>query len=93
MSRLVDVDKLISSLGELVESGMTGNKTKAVLKLAIQIADAQPTVDADAVKHGHWEIDMHGNWACSLCGNDPYHDNMNGMNYCPNCGADMRGEE
>lgn len=46
MSRLVDVDKLISSLGSLVESGMTGNKTKAVLKLTIQIADAQPTVDA-----------------------------------------------
>lgn len=46
MSRLIDVDKLISSLGWLVESGMTGNKTKAVLKLAIQTADGQPTVDA-----------------------------------------------
>lgn len=41
------------------------------------------------VRHGHWVIDMHGNWACSLCGNDPYHDNMKNMNYCPNCGARM----
>ena len=44
---------------------------------------------AEPVKHGHWVIDMHGNWACSLCGNDPYHDNMKNMNYCPNCGAKM----
>lgn len=57
MSRLVDVDKLISSLNGIIESGMTGNKVKACLKLAIQIADAQPTVDADAVKHGHWIIE------------------------------------
>lgn len=46
MARLIDVDKLISNLGGVVESGMAGNKTKAVLKFAIQIADAQPTVDA-----------------------------------------------
>lgn len=44
--RLIDADKLISNLGSLVESGMTGNKGKAWLKFAIQIADAQPTVDA-----------------------------------------------
>ena len=46
MARLIDADKLISSLNWLVESGMTGNKTKAVIKLAIQTADGQPTVDA-----------------------------------------------
>ena len=53
----------------------------------------QHTVQIDSelvpVRHGHWEIDMRGNWACSLCGNDPYHDNMKNMNYCPNCGARM----
>lgn len=46
-------------------------------------------VEDEPMKHGHWEIDMHGNWACSLCGNDPYHDNMKNMNYCPKCGAKM----
>lgn len=40
-------------------------------------------------KKGKWIIDRRGNWACSLCGNDPYHDNMKNMNYCPNCGARM----
>ena len=44
-------------------------------------------------KKGKWIIDRHGNWACDQCGNDPYHCNMENMNFCPNCGADMRGEE
>ena len=47
-----------------------------------------PTVDP--VKHGHWRLSpFDGNWACSNCGNEPYHDNMKNMNYCPNCGAKM----
>ena len=49
MARLIDADKLMSSLGWLVESGMTGNKTKAVLKLAIQTADGQTPIDAEPV--------------------------------------------
>ena len=47
-----------------------------------------PTVDP--VKHAHWELSpFDGNWACSNCGNKPYHDNMKNMNYCPNCGYKM----
>ena len=32
---------------------------------------------------------------CSVCGWEAhlYEDDVVGMNYCPNCGADMRGEE
>ena len=45
------------------------------------------------IKHGRWILNRQGNWACSLCGNDPYHDNMKNMNYCPNCGSKMDGGE
>lgn len=87
------MDKLISSLGWLVESGMTRNKTKAVIKLAIQTADGQPTVDAEPVRHGHWELSpFDGNWTCSKCGDKPCHSNMKNMNCCPNCGAKMDEE-
>lgn len=74
MASLIDVDKLISCLGELVESGMTGNKVKAVLKFAIQIAEAIPTVDAVPVvrckdcKYMTEHYDTDGNvpyWTCS----------------------------
>lgn len=42
---------------------------------------------------GKWILNRDGNWCCPFCGNDPYHDNMKNMNFCPNCGADMRGEQ
>ena len=38
------------------------------------------------------KLNKDGNWACPFCKFDPYHDNMKGMNYCPNCGARMKGE-
>lgn len=40
-------------------------------------------------KKGKWKMNKDGNWACPFCEFDPYHDNMKGMNYCPNCGARM----
>ena len=30
-------------------------------------------------------------YRCSICGRDYFH--VDGMNFCPNCGADMRGKE
>jgi hypothetical protein len=68
-----------------------------------QLIDAQPTVDS--VVHGHWiDLGEHGdsNWQCdgrgrswylfkcSHCGNK-----ITDMKYpyCPNCGADMRGDQ
>lgn len=56
------------------------------------ICDA-PTADVVERKKGKWRLNKEGNWACPFCEFDPYHDNMKGMNYCPNCGAELRGEE
>ena len=60
--------------------------------LTIEDIERIPAVDAEPIKHGRWVLNRDGNWACSRCGFDPYHDNMKGMNYCPNCGARMDGE-
>ena len=57
------------------------------------LINAMPTIDAEPVTYGRWILNRQGNWACSLCGNDPYHSNMKNLNYCPNCGADMREVE
>lgn len=46
-----------------------------------------PTDDVQAVKHGRWKWSEGGQ--CSECG---FHNSNFGYNYCPNCGADMRGE-
>lgn len=34
-----------------------------------------------------------GNWHCSLCRHIIFQKFKSTANYCPNCGADMRGEE
>lgn len=41
---------------------------------------------------GKWMLNKEGNWACPFCEFDPYHDNMRGMNYCPNCGARLEAD-
>lgn len=51
----------------------------------------QPTADVEPVRHGRWEGKT---YKCSLCGKwiDPLQGDAD-MNYCPNCGAKMDGEE
>ena len=62
--------------------------------------DSLPTVDAVPVKHGKWETpqrhgaityDKHAYAECSCCHTPQYL--ARGMNYCPNCGARMDGED
>ena len=46
----------------------------------------------DAVKHGRWEQARYTKaplYICSKCDKHEYKQH----NFCPNCGADMRGEE
>lgn len=49
----------------------------------------------DKIKHGHWELqeineDHEYEWVCSEC--EGRNDSLDKLNFCPNCGADMRGE-
>lgn len=54
------------------------------VKILARKSSAQPKR-----KKGKWKLNKDGNWACPFCKFDPYHDNMKGMNYCPNCAAKM----
>ena len=62
----------------------------------IVIVDMAPTVEER--KTGKWIYNRWHVWECSVCGGNPTkgmgyvqgHDEL--YNYCPNCGADMRGE-
>ena len=63
---------------------------------AISVVEDAPTVEAKPVVHGKWiefDIDYGGiptvGYQCSECGQS------NGFitDFCPNCGADMRGEK
>ena len=91
MTRLIDAD----ALGELVSHGV----------VHYEDIMAQPTVDAEPVRHGEWTADeilyTQGMTACSCCKTEYYRDDLYMVgndaqgelpNYCPNCGARMDEE-
>ena len=88
MSRLIDADALI---GELHNTYLYGDNARKVIYRKIE---EQPTIEPQRIK-GRWELlpgrdDEHIRYLhCSVC-------HFNGeyeSNFCPNCGADMRGDE
>ena len=96
--RLIDADALIRELkGIKVTFGSGNGLVEGGIEIAISTTNAQPTVDAVERKRGRWipiakgeRGYSAGDFRCSVCG-DPckcYHL----TNYCPNCGARMRGK-
>lgn len=91
MPRLIDADKLLDTLGiDSLDCEKCSWGNFDYCKRGSDFADAcsaiedAPTVDAEPVRHGHWE-EFH----CSVCGEMGW-DNED--KYCPNCGAKMDGE-
>jgi len=98
MLRLIDADKLAKDINGLSTHPLNEWDTMGIL---MQI-DKQPTVDAEPVRHGHWDDDHKGFYKCSVCGEAWSHwwrvvvpiDRMNKeFKYCPSCGARMDLEE
>lgn len=81
--RLIDADALIEDVdGDLTDSIAEGRAIEKIMNA--------PTIEER--KTGEW-IKRALGWKCSncnLCTNDRGADDFN---FCPNCGADMRGEE
>lgn len=105
--RLIDADVL--KVDYLFPTTTTGTKCYQYVSMEqIQNAPAIspephwiPVVDQmeykagkDAVrKKGKWKRDRQRNIVCSVCGDKPFFSNSIYLNFCPNCGADMRGDE
>lgn len=59
----------------------------------LQTIDNIPAADVRPVKRGQWKCTALGNYACSYCSCEPYYSgSIKTLNFCPNCGADMREE-
>ena len=90
------VDNIMN--GVLFLRGRCVGKTVAMVSAALKcMIDNAPTVDAVEVVHGRWTAinqhkDVEGwiecDYVCSACGEIA----MEEHNYCPNCGAKMRGD-
>ena len=83
--------KLLRSLGSRDYRREKGTIQEAIKM--VSFPEYTPSADVSTMVHGHWETssDRPDSLICSVCkcGFDMWkHDPHN---YCPNCGADMRG--
>ena len=99
MSKYISADKLIKDLRD--------NAAEHYNSVVNSIIIAQPSADVVEVKHGEWKHNKNNDVIkCSECGFGIMDSTFvweirnccgtiedNPFNFCPNCGADMRGEE
>lgn len=101
--RLIDADALINDIKSDAEKAINeGDNTGSFwLGYIAGLVSIQPT--AQSRKMGHW-IGDDGSYICSECNSNPidFIETMSAifdayveipMNYCPWCGADMRGKQ
>ena len=89
--RLIDADALIESIkhGLWDWETINGIESRTVLEQTIQDIRNEPTIDAEPVRHGKWNIFHNDNipfaFKCSACGQLT----IEATKWCPNCGAKM----
>ena len=89
MSRLIDADALIANQF----------KNDISYKAFVNLVKRQPTIEPERktgkciipVPHDDVIAYSRAYWECDQCHKATYLGNE--MNFCPNCGADMRGEQ
>ena len=91
MSKYIDAERLTFVIKK--------NFGHGTISPILQLIDEQPTADVRENVKGEWIEDAIANniYRCSECGIDAPVEPTRGTeyksNYCPNCGADMRGEQ
>lgn len=86
---LAEIDDLADEFSETDENGLHNERWCGILDAKWIIVNAPFVSDRP---QGEWiiEIDVNGNTygRCSICGMKQY---AGQLNYCPNCGAKMKG--
>ena len=100
--RLIDADPIIKAFEkEKASEHCCGDWYSTVCSI-IRLLESRPTIRIKERKRGEWKHIIDKDWTggelyrCSCCNygyaigayHEPYE-----FQYCPNCGADMRGEE
>jgi len=91
MARYIDADKLCKGLREMA-SVQYPTKQNTILGVVSTIENTR-TADVVEVKRGEWIYDHWCEFRCSICGHWSKTEPRGEENYCPNCGAKMKGAE
>lgn len=86
--RLIDADELKKNFQDELCKGIACAECSMQAEGFCRVErwiDIAPTIEAEPIKHGHWE----GDGQCSACKEYPLARYMKNPNYCPNCGAKM----
>lgn len=67
-------------------TGDIGRVYNKIIEKTIEVVKQVPSAHAVKVTHGEW-VDGYKRQSCSVCN----YRGMRSWNYCPYCGADMRG--
>lgn len=98
--RLIDADALAEKAYWHGEHPDVGNPfAEGVEAVDMSDIDNAPTIEVEPVRHGRW-IDVYGGryanakYICSCCGKRAHSDDWKWelSDFCPNCGAKMRGD-
>lgn len=98
MQRLIDADALTNELIKGIEAdkdkSIQTSFVKSVCMIICKAIDAQPTIDAEPVRHGKWitEECLPGVAVCSICGHEIRGIGCQYTKYCDECGARMDEE-
>lgn len=96
MSRYIDAEKVLIDNAELADCDFNHPKYEETLR---DIIDNAPTADVKPVVHGKWiehivrdDFDDAEcvSYECNECHSSYAED---GLNFCPNCGCQMDGEQ
>ena len=87
---LIDREKLVQEIKSQSNRLCLGNISTSDIDVEdiVQLIVDAPTVDAEPVRHGHWDDECRCT-ACGWYGDDWYKRDAVRFSYCPNCGAKM----
>lgn len=95
MAELINREKVVAELYKLSDDLIKAGRHQMALGVndsIMLVGELMPT-EAER-KYGYWKHTFGGYVNCSECGSPPLFDNTGEeieTEYCPSCGADMRG--
>lgn len=91
--RLDDVKRMLGYIDrqKAIDAVKRWDQQKLYLPIEFrEVLEGMPPAEVPPIKRGRWI----GTWSCSCCGRAFYEwEGKPDWNYCPICGADMRGEQ